>query len=121
MGRTSSSYRATQGLNRVSTAIKGATSSFSSTFPTEGKIESGGVVAISIDGTDDPGEGTDVNGRPTGAILIDNDSDMSAAIPPTNATHGVILSWTFRTTSGGTKFYVWGNNGNPADLKFWIF
>lgn len=120
MSRTSAGFKATQGLNRVSTAIKGATSSFSSTFPAEGDITKGSVLEVELPGSTNTPEVYDVGRRLTGAALISVDTQVGTD-PPTGNNPGE-YAWAIRVTAGTAKLYVWGHSTGPAaTLKFWVF
>jgi hypothetical protein len=119
MSRTSAQYRATEGLNRVGTAIKSATASFSSTQST-GNIADGQVVEVSHPGGTTPTV-TALTGKSsyTGAILIDHDTD--GASPPTGSGAGEYM-WTLRQNAAGDNLYVWGDSTSDATtMKFWVF
>lgn len=119
MARAGSPLRSNKGLDRVSTAMKTATATFSATRPTVGDITNGTVVEVTV-----PAGGTlttaDVVARATGAFIID--LDASAAEPPVQTDPGE-FAWTIRESKGVSTLYVWGNAATPqeANIKFWVF
>jgi hypothetical protein len=119
MGRTSAPFRAVEGLNRVGTAVKSATASFSSTQRT-GNISVGTVVTVAHGGGATPTV-TALTGKSSyvGAILIDHDTD--GASPPTGSGAGEYM-WTIRQNAEGNNLYVWGDSTSDATtMKFWVF
>lgn len=120
MGRTNAQYKATEGLNRVGTAIKSVTSSFTS-GSTTGDISQGQVVEVTMPGSTSTPVVTALTGKSTytGAVLIQLDTD--GAVPPTGNNPGE-FAWVIQQNAAGDNLYVWGNGTHsPGTLKFWVF
>ncbi len=119
MSRVRTPLRTTTGLGRAATAVKVATSAFSSTVNSVGDISAGSIVEVVIPAASNTPVETSIRARPTGVIIIDLDTD--GADPPTGNNPGE-YAWTTRTAQGDTTLYAWGHSTGPgATIKFWVF
>ena len=119
MARGTAPFRSVEGLSRLGTAIKTATSSYSSTKPTTEDITVGEIVEVTHTGGL-VATSTTVRRRATGAILLSLTSGQ--ATPPTASNDPGWHNWEIIETAGTSILWFWSQTGHPTvTARFWVF